>query len=365
MRLFNKLYVLFSLAACSLLYSGWILASHHYKVVPTMSTPSFRVAPTFQHRLVVFGDSWSDNDAEGLPGFVWTDWLCSLYSCHHENMAQTVQSSSLSLTSSKGKYVGAVVDNSQLDSSGSLLEGLYKQPLADFGEQADQWLTAELNTFKGLSADAISERQNNTIVAVSFGVWDLWNLIGKDIDTAKQSAEASIATLMDQLTVVAERWGTNDMKVILTLAPDVTFLPAFEPTADRHKDTIQVFNHWNKKLRDSAQDWARGTVYLFDTNAFLLDVLRDWQLFAAGIEEENGLGKNEDPGWENVEDPCVQDTQKFRLMSSGSDQCDKPDKYLFWDEMHLGPSAHRLMGTEIFHGIEEMWLKQKETTSRT
>jgi HMG box factor len=27
------------------------------------------------------------------------------------------------------------------------------------------------------------------------------------------------------------------------------------------------------------------------------------------------------------------------------------------NEMHLGPSAHRLMGTEVFRGIEEMWLR--------
>jgi len=28
--------------------------------------------------------------------------------------------------------------------------------------------------------------------------------------------------------------------------------------------------------------------------------------------------------------------------------------------MHLGPSAHRLMGTEIFHGIEELWLNRTQ-----
>lgn len=27
------------------------------------------------------------------------------------------------------------------------------------------------------------------------------------------------------------------------------------------------------------------------------------------------------------------------------------------NEMHLGPSAHRLMGTEVYHGIEQMWLR--------
>lgn len=41
------------------------------------------------------------------------------------------------------------------------------------------------------------------------------------------------------------------------------------------------------------------------------------------------------------------------MVPSDSSQTNR----IFRNEMHLGPSAHRLMGTEIFHGIEEMWLR--------
>lgn len=37
------------------------------------------------------------------------------------------------------------------------------------------------------------------------------------------------------------------------------------------------------------------------------------QLYA-GIEEENGLGKNLDHGWENIEEPCVE--SGFQVMMS-------------------------------------------------
>jgi hypothetical protein len=46
---------------------------------------------------------------------------------------------------------------------------------------------------------------------------------------------------------------------------------------------------WNGQLGEVAREWS-GIAYLFDTNASMLDRIRDWQLYAAGIEEENGLG---------------------------------------------------------------------------
>ncbi|EAW10526.1 uncharacterized protein ACLA_049980 [Aspergillus clavatus NRRL 1] len=353
MRLFNRLYALCALALCSILISSLFLASQHYyrRVVPAHSPAvEFDAANTFDRRLVVFGDSWSDNNAGEIQGSVWTDWLCSLYECHHENLAQTAKSL-------RGNYIGSVVDNSEL--SGPMLN-LYKSPLADFKTQMSQWTAAETLVLQSLSDDETSSRLNNTIVVVSFGVWDLWNMVGKSYEESTGLIDHSIQVIMDQLNVLSHLWGANDLNVILTLTPDVTFLPAFKPTADervsRHKDTVKTTEYWNSKLREAAEQWDQGEIYLFDTNAFLADQIRDWQLFAAGVEEANGLGRNQDPGWENVEDACVQSGQQW-VMVSKEKQCSKPDRYLFWNEMHLGPSAHRLMGTEVFHGIEEKWLK--------
>jgi len=160
-------------------------------------------------------------------------------------------------------------------------------------------------------------------------VWDLWSFIGKDYDAASKSVERRIATIMEQLDELSSRWGTSELKIILTQTVDVTFLPGFESAGEQYKETVRILEHWNKQLREAAKEWTHGTIYLFDTNAFMMDRIRDYQLYAAGIEEENGLGMNLDPGWMNVVEPCV--GSGFRvMMSKEKKQCEQPEKYLFW-----------------------------------
>ncbi|KXG50912.1 Esterase, SGNH hydrolase-type [Penicillium griseofulvum] len=339
-RLFNRFYGLSAVAVCMIFISAWFLTSRSLSdIVPSVSEP-FQVASTFDQRLVVFGDSGSDNQSGEPQGKIWTDWLCSMFSCYQENLAQTAN------PLLKGRNIGAVVDNKELD----LLGRLSQTYIPDFKSQLQQWLDAELAVTKGLSEEAVRSRQDRTIFVVSFGVWDIWSLITKDYDAASKSVERRIATLMDQLDVLSEQWGTTELKLILTQTVDVTFLPGFKSAGYQYKDTVRILEEWNRKLGEVVREWSHGTVYLFDTNAFIMDRIRDWQLYAAGIEEENELGKNLD-GWENVEEPCVESGFGV-MMSKEKKQCEHPDKYLFWNEMHLGPFAQRLMATDIYHGIE-------------
>lgn len=331
-RMFNRFYVLCVLAACTILTSAWFLTSRRFPDLVPLAVGPFQVASTFDQRLVVFGDSWSDNSTTNSQGGVWTDWLCSMvsffspgqnrtafnsnqFSCHQENLAQTAN------PLLRGKNVGAVVDNKELD----LVGRLSQTHLADFKSQLEQWLVAESTL--SLSAEEVRFRQDHTIFVVSFGVWDLWSLIGKDYDAAKQSIERRITRIMEHLDELSSRWGTSELKVILTQTVDVTFLPGFEP-ADQTKDTVRMLEHWNQQLREAAKEWTQGTIYLFDTNTFIMDRIRDYQLYAAGIEEENGLGKNLD-GWVNVVEPCVESGLRV-MMSKERKQCEQPEKYLFW-----------------------------------
>ncbi|KAI9366983.1 hypothetical protein BJX61DRAFT_379424 [Aspergillus egyptiacus] len=355
MRLANKFHIICAFAVFSILLSALLLGSQHlyYRRVGTEDQPiaDFQATASFDRRLVVFGDTWSDNNAKEIQGgTVWTDWLCSSFSCYLENLAQSARSL-------KGNYIGSVVDNGELS---DIFLNLYKSPLADFKTQINQWLATETKVVLKMDDEAVHDRRNRTIIAVSFGVWDLWNVIGKDYESGTKSIDHSIEVIMEQLDLLSQNWGPDDLKIILTLAPDVTFLPAFRPLGDQHisqyKEAVKLAEHWNSQLRGAAEQWGKGTIYLFDTAAFLTDLIRDRQLYAAGLEEANGLGKNEDPGWENVEDACVESSQQW-IMTSEKKRCETPEKYLFWNEMHLGPSAHRIMGTEIFHGIEDMWLR--------
>ncbi|KAJ5779318.1 Esterase SGNH hydrolase-type [Penicillium paradoxum] len=339
-RLMNRFYALCAVAAGTILVSAWLLMTQRFSDILPSTARQFQVAREFDQRLVVFGDSWSDNQSsDGPPGQVWTDWLCSMFSCHQENLAQTAS------PLLRGKNLGAVIDNKELD----LLGRPSESPLADFKSQLQQWLDAESRVLEGLSKEAARSRQERTVFVVSFGVWDIWSLITKDYDAASRSVDRRAVTLMGLLDTLSESLDTK-LQVILTQTVDVTFLPGFGSVGDQYKGTVRVLEKWNEKLREVSGNWTRGSVYLFDTNAFMVDRIRDWQLYAAGIEEESGLGKNLD-GWENVMEPCVE--SGFRvMMSKEKKQCEHPEKYLFWDEMHLGPSAHRLMAAEIYRGID-------------
>lgn len=78
MRLFNRFYALCAVAACTILYSAWFLTSQRDGNIVHVETGHFQTASSFGQRLVVFGDSWSDNETVELQGRVWTDWLCSM-----------------------------------------------------------------------------------------------------------------------------------------------------------------------------------------------------------------------------------------------------------------------------------------------
>lgn len=222
------------------------------------------------------------------------------------------------------------MDNAELD----LLGRLSQTKLPDFKAQLQQWLGAESPALEGLSAEQIQSRQERTIFVVSFGLWDVWSLVtkAKDYTSAASSINRRVKVLIEQLDKLSERWGSTSLKVILMQTVDVTFLPGFSATGgEEYKTAVKIVTEWNKRLRQEAEQWARGTIYLFDTNAFMLDRIRDRQLYAAGIEEENGLGKNLDPGWENVGDACVEIGSGLEvMMSKEGSLCEDPEKYLFW-----------------------------------
>lgn len=221
------------------------------------------------------------------------------------------------------------MDNAELD----LLGRLSQTKLPDLKTQLQQWLDAESSTLEGLSTEEIRSRQERTIFVVSFGLWDVWSLVvkAKDYSSATSSVNRRVKSLIEQLDKLSERWGSTSLKVILMQTADVTFLPGFSITGgDEYKNAVKIVTEWNTRLRQEAEQWQRGTIYLFDTNAFMLDRIRDRQLYAAGIEEENGLGKNLD-GWENVGDACVEIGSGLEvMMSKEGKMCEHPEKYLFW-----------------------------------
>jgi HMG box factor len=76
--MFNRFYGLCAIAVCSILYTAWFLSGRNFGDVIPLKSSKFQTTHDFDQRLVVFGDSWSDNDTEEHQGKVWTDWLCDM-----------------------------------------------------------------------------------------------------------------------------------------------------------------------------------------------------------------------------------------------------------------------------------------------
>ena len=170
-------------------------------------------------------------------------------------------------------------------------------------------------------------RRNNTVHAISFGIWDLWHLIGQDLNLAESSANRSLNTLFDQLHGLADKWDPFELKIILTLTIDPSFLPGFSPTAENHKKTVKLIEFWNKEMRTQAEQWDRGTIFLFDTNAFMLDHIRDRQLYIAGLNDSVDPEESE-TDWRDVSSACMKRNGTETYQSP--EPCSNPEQYLFW-----------------------------------
>ncbi|KAJ5605649.1 hypothetical protein N7510_008430 [Penicillium lagena] len=206
----------------------------------------------------------------------------------------------------RGNYVGGVVDNNE--SKG--LSCLTQMQLHDFKTQFQRWLAAESQLLMGLSEESIRQGREHTIYVVGFCIWDIRRLVSESYGEATSSVDRHITTLVYQLDLLYEQRSSVHLKAILTQTVDVTFLPALKSVVgDYYQDEVSNLEHWNQKLRGRLPVGAR----------------RDYQLYVVGIEAENGLGKGQDPEWENIVDLCVE-TGVQVMMSKVKKPCEDPHR---------------------------------------
>lgn len=148
------------------------------------------------------------------------------------------------------------------------------------------------------------------------------------MEETEKSMKRSLDTLFQQLDRLAAYTDSKDLRILLMMSIDPTFLPAFDPTQGQ-KDMIDIVTEWNEKLKEKANDWESGSVYVFNTNEFLNNQIRSRQFFLAGMLDGYGLG-NQNP-WDDVENPCVQSQGIWLPFLSNKDQrCENPERFLFW-----------------------------------
>ena len=118
---------------------------------------------------------------------------------------------------------------------------------------------------------------------------------------------------------IADKYNASEVQFILPTAADPTFLPGYDGHLQNFRSTVSLVNLWNEQLEFRAAQWSRGLIYLYDINAFMIEQIRLFQLFAAGISDSAELGED-DLYWENVNAACIRNTIK----------CADPENWLFW-----------------------------------
>ena len=365
---------------CSILYltlfpPGYSIKTRLERLVPSRSVKTglklrWNDSP---RRLIVFGDSWSDNGQypidppprEQVPlrddaqGKIWTDWLCSsvrlwilpgdrLLMCHqiscahHDNFARSLPHAW------DNRYTGAVVDsnllrttmsNTTLSNSTAITDVELAEPLADLKAQVQHWLTFEKKQYGNSRVSEIE--RGGTVFVVWFSLWDLWYYSEKTLAEAEAAVTKSIDTLFEQLDVIVENW-PSEMKIIIPEAIDTTFLPGWHTMrtgprgsdlyGEHQKSAILLVEQWNRALDMRAVRWARGSMYIYNTNEWLLDQVREQQLSSAHLSDANGMGANQSP-WSNVRSGCIASNYKaYDVLGEDptAGRCSDPTAYLFW-----------------------------------
>lgn len=217
------------------------------------------------------------------------------------------------------------------------------EPLADLKTQVQHWLTFEKKQYANSRVGGIE--RSGTVFIVWFSLWDLWYYSEKTLAEAEVAVTNTMDALFEQLDVIAENWPSG-MKIIIPEAIDTTFLPGWhtmrtgprgsDPHGENQRNAILLVEQWNRALDMRAVRWRGGSMYIYNTNEWLLDQVREQQLSTAQLSDANGMGASQSP-WNNVRSGCVASNYKaYDVLGEDptAGRCSDPTKYLFWS-VHL------------------------------
>ncbi|KAH3945277.1 hypothetical protein HBI56_073300 [Parastagonospora nodorum] len=311
-------------------------------------------------RLVVFGDDWSDTGiirAVPLPyleaivrdparGELWAETLCNELACDLiDNFASSVPMS-LNI-STVGSVIDSDVHSAAMKGQGDNLS------LIDLKTQVKQFLKYEEKKYR--IPRRLRSDDDWTLFAVFFGLWDLLEYSKLEMEFAMRSVDDSIAELFVQLDVLVAQSSTA-VQIVMPQMIDVTFFPRFKPSKDgldlrvaqtQHR-MLFLQTYWNAVLFQRAVQWQKGRVFMPDLNDVVIEHVRMKQLYCEGILDAFG-SKERMLLVEDVELPCVIMSlagNATNLHAAAVEKCSDPAAHLFWDDLHLGPSAHKLIGKQ-------------------
>ncbi|KAF2708240.1 hypothetical protein K504DRAFT_382306 [Pleomassaria siparia CBS 279.74] len=366
MRVITKIHACIAATTIFILYFSYTRASPHIQDrINKVWKPTTALSSSLgSHRLVVFGDDWSDNGVYRFSpppksttrnrdpdrGDMWTEALCKGLGCDSmDNFARSIP------TNVDIATIGSVVDT---DIFANVTEGKRNETLAlfDFRTQVEQYMKFDL--FKKRPSGEVAEDNSWTIYTVFFGIWDLLEYSVLDKADALHAMDRSVEELFHNLDILAEHAG-EPISVVLPKVVDVTFLPRFQ---SRKNDSDAIFAHhqhqsvflwtyWNTALSQAAAAWEGGDIYMPDLNKIIMDAVREKQLYSKQISDASGVGKQM-PLFDEVEQPCLSLNGDSVLQAADVEKCADPARYLFWDEIHLSGPAHNLIADAVARMVQ-------------
>ncbi|KAF2464943.1 uncharacterized protein BDR25DRAFT_296139 [Lindgomyces ingoldianus] len=352
MRFLTRLHVVIVVAITGVLYLTWMLPSSH------ISTRIQKVWEGSSHRLVVFGDDWSDNSEYRISpppksttqnrdpdrGEIWTEVVCRELACDFiDNFARSKP------TNLNMPTVGSVV-SSDIYANATTETNRQTLALFDFEAQVQQFINFEKQK---LLIPGRFRKTESTVFTVFFGIWDLLEYSTLDKAEAIYAIDRSIEELFHNLNLLRDHINES-IKVVIPKVVDVTFLPRFqmrknESTNDFAQDqhqSIFLWTYWNTALSQTAVAWSGGDIFMPDLNGIVMNQVRAKQLYSKHISDAFGFGK-QTPLFDEVERPCLTPkTENDPVHTADIEKCFEPVRYLFWDDIHVSGPAHKLIGVE-------------------
>ena len=352
MRTFARLHLLGAFAVFTLVFVLYSASSSR------LTTQIHKTFSSQARRLVVFGDFHSDtatyavnkpkkgytyerHEAQGLP---WTALLADEVRHGAFLAPQKFRANPTQLlcdgvnnfarsypTTHTGVQAAAMVDNGLVVNMTNLNTSKpIWTPLSDFRDQVKEWAEFEQKRRSKTSQDQENEW---TLFSVFFGTWDLWQIIDMAEEDAEYTVQEAVLYLFDQLDVISAHSHTPPT-ILLSTMFDLTFTPRFQyeriehpekpSIIDLQRKTISLVQLWNEFLRLEAADWPYGNLIVLDMDKWLVNELRQVQLYDLHYQESDSLSSSL---FEDASSPCYT-PDKIKLNEEGI--CENPAEYFFW-----------------------------------
>ncbi|KAI4712220.1 hypothetical protein J4E89_002486 [Alternaria sp. Ai002NY15] len=363
MRFFSRLHLCAALAILMILYFTWVHSANFEDTVHTVWRGN-------AHRIVVFGNDWSDTGSYRVSspvlsavvardadrGDLWVETLCKELACDTiDNFAHSKPAAAA--------HIGSLVDaNVHTETKGA---GNNETTVTsfDFKTQMEQYVAYDKG--RRVIPERLRKGDEWTFFTVFFGLWDLLEYSTLEKPVAMSAVDKSIESLFHSLDILAEH-AAHPPNVVIPKMIDASFLPQFQvqKKAMREADfavtqhrMVFLWSYWNTVLVRKAAKWKNGAIYMPEPNAIIMNEVRAKQLHSRQISDATGVGAQA-PLFAHVDTPCLD-----AVRGSGLVKCSAPTEHLFCGPAHelIGKHAANLVrGNRSINAVREKTEEEKK-----